>query len=103
MYIYITYLYYIFYIIFDQKNVFLSFLSAIVDVEGVKTTLKVGGAEHILSNISEIIEDNSIFNSIFCVDRRNYCFFNGEFHGKKIFKQYIKKPFSSQVFSGRCS
>ena len=28
-----------------------------VDVEGVKTTLKVGGAKCILSNISEIIED----------------------------------------------
>ena len=28
-----------------------------VDVEGVKTTLKAGGVEHILLNISEIIED----------------------------------------------
>ena len=28
-----------------------------VDIEGVKTTLKVGGAKHILLNISEIIED----------------------------------------------
>ena len=28
-----------------------------VDVEGMKTTLKVGGAKHILLNISEIIED----------------------------------------------
>ena len=33
------------------------FLSAMVDVEGVKTTLKVGGMKHILLNISEIIED----------------------------------------------
>ena len=33
------------------------FLSAMVDVEGVKTTLKVGGVKHILLNISEIIED----------------------------------------------
>ena len=33
------------------------FLSAMVDVEGVKTTLKAGAVEHILLNISEIIED----------------------------------------------
>ena len=33
------------------------FLSAMVDVKGVKTTLKVGGLKHILLNISEIIED----------------------------------------------
>ena len=33
------------------------FLSAMVDVEGVKTTLKVGGVKHILLNISEIIKD----------------------------------------------
>ena len=33
------------------------FLSAIVDVEGVKTTLKFGGVKQILLNISEIIED----------------------------------------------
>ena len=33
------------------------FLSTMVDVEGVKTTLKVGGVKHILLNISEIIED----------------------------------------------
>ena len=33
------------------------FLSAMVDVEGVKTTLKVDGTKHILLNISEIIED----------------------------------------------
>ena len=33
------------------------FLSAMVDVEGVKTTLKVEGVKHILLNISEIIED----------------------------------------------
>ena len=33
------------------------FLSAMVDVEGVKTTLKVGSVKHILLNISEIIED----------------------------------------------
>mgnify|MGYP004577290855 CR=1 FL=1 len=33
------------------------FLLAVVNVEGVKTTLKVGNAEHILSNISEMIED----------------------------------------------
>ena len=33
------------------------FLSAMVDVEGVKTTLKVGGVKHILLNISGIIED----------------------------------------------
>ena len=34
------------------------FLSAIIDVEGVKTTLKViRGSEHISSNISEITED----------------------------------------------
>ena len=32
-------------------------LSTMVDVEGVKTTLKVGGMKHILLNISEIIED----------------------------------------------
>ena len=28
-----------------------------IDVEGVKTTLKVGCVKHILLNISEIIED----------------------------------------------
>ena len=28
-----------------------------VDVEGMETTLKVGGMKHILLNISEIIED----------------------------------------------
>ena len=33
------------------------FLSAMVDVEGVKTTLKVGVMKHILLNISKIIED----------------------------------------------
>ena len=33
------------------------FLSAMVDVEGVKTTLKVEGVKHILLNISGIIED----------------------------------------------
>ena len=33
------------------------FLSAMVDVKGVKTTLKFGGVKHILLNISEIIED----------------------------------------------
>ena len=33
------------------------FLSAMIDVEGVKTTLKVGSVKHILLNISEIIED----------------------------------------------
>ena len=33
------------------------FLSAMVDVEGVETTLKVGGMKHTLLNISEIIED----------------------------------------------
>ena len=47
--------------IVDKKNIWPVFfffsLLAIVDVEGMKTTLKVGGAEHILSNISEIIED----------------------------------------------
>mgnify|MGYP004575064359 CR=1 FL=1 len=31
-----------------------------IGVEGVKTTLKVGGAEHTLSNISGIIE-NTVF------------------------------------------
>ena len=42
--------------IFDIKyRIF--FLSAMVDVEGVKTTLTVGGMKHILLNISEIIED----------------------------------------------
>ena len=33
------------------------FLPAMVDVEGVKTTLKVGVVKYILLNISEIIED----------------------------------------------
>ena len=33
------------------------FLSAMADVEGVKTTLEVEGAKHILLNILEIIED----------------------------------------------
>ena len=32
-------------------------LSAMLDVEEVKTTLKVGGAKRISLNISEIIED----------------------------------------------
>ena len=41
-----------------QKNIRpVFFLSAMVDVEGVKTTLKVGGVKHISLNISEIIED----------------------------------------------
>ena len=35
------------------------FLSATIDVEGVKTTLKVGSAKHIFLNISEIIEDTA--------------------------------------------
>lgn len=34
-----------------------------VDVEGMKTILKVGGAKHILSSISEIVED-----TVFCVN-----------------------------------
>ena len=33
------------------------FLFSMVDVKGVKTTLKVGGVKHILLNISGIIED----------------------------------------------
>ena len=33
------------------------FLSVMVDVEGVKTTLKVGGVKYILLNISKVIED----------------------------------------------
>ena len=33
------------------------FLSAMVDVEGVKIILKVGGAKHSLSSILEIVED----------------------------------------------
>ena len=32
-----------------------------VDVEELKTTFKIGGAKHILLNISEIIEDNMNF------------------------------------------
>ena len=44
------------------------FLSAIVNVEGVKTTLIVGGAKHILSSISKIIEEAVLCN-----------FFNGEY------------------------
>ena len=41
-----------------RKNIRpLIFLSAMVNVEGVKTTLKVGGVKHILSNISEMNED----------------------------------------------
>ena len=41
-----------------QKNISsVFFLLAIVVVEGVKTALKVGSAEYILSNILEIIED----------------------------------------------
>lgn len=48
-----------------QTKYFISivFLSAMVDAEGVKATLKVGSARHILLNISEIIEDTD-----FCVD-----------------------------------
>ena len=38
---------------FDSYVIF----SAIFDVNGVKTTLEIGGAEYILSNISEMIED----------------------------------------------
>ena len=34
-----------------------------IDVEGVKITLKIAAADHILSNISEVIED-----IIFCVN-----------------------------------
>ena len=41
-----------------RKNIWhVFFLLAIVDVERVKTILKIGGTEHILSNILEIIED----------------------------------------------
>ena len=47
----------------DLKYFFLGNVK--VDVKGVKTNLKVGGAEDILSNISEIIEDTS-----FCVNRQ---------------------------------
>ena len=49
-----------------------------IDVEGVKITLKVGGADHILSNISEIIRDN--FSVLFNDE------FNGVYH-------YAKKSF----------
>ena len=33
------------------------FLSAVVNVEGVKATLKIGGLNYVLLNISKIIED----------------------------------------------
>ena len=42
-------------VVFKEKYFF--FLSTIVNVKEVETTLKVGGVKHILSNISEIIED----------------------------------------------
>ena len=35
------------------------FLSTMVDAEGAETTLKVEGAKHVLSNISEIMKDNN--------------------------------------------
>ena len=63
-----------------------------VDVEGVKTTLKVGGAKHILLNISAIIEELSFFCKLM-----KLVFFNDEFHGvyrfvKNLsFKQYLFK------------
>ena len=46
-----------------QKNIppVFFFSSAMVDVEGVKTTLKVGDAKHILLNISEIINKDAVF------------------------------------------
>ena len=41
---------------FSKKNLTrFFFLSAIFDVEGVKTSLRVEGAEHISSNISKIL------------------------------------------------
>ena len=47
-----------------RVNFWLTFSSAIVDVEGVKTTLKAGGPEYILSNISEITNEDTIFVQI---------------------------------------
>ena len=44
-----------------QKNIRPIFsLSAMIDVEGVRTTFKFRGAEYISSNISEIIKDEII-------------------------------------------
>ena len=40
---------------FSEKYLTCIFLSAIVDVEEVKTNLKVGSAEHILSHIEDTI------------------------------------------------
>ena len=45
----------------------------------MKIVLKIGGVEHILSNISEIIEDNSM----------KLVFFNNEFKYIKIYQKII--------------
>ena len=44
-------------VVFKQIFDIFFFVSAMVDVDGVKTTLKNWGAKHILFNISKIIED----------------------------------------------
>ena len=60
------------------------FLSAMVDVEGVKTTLKIGGVKHILLNISEIIE-----YIVLCMLMK-FAFFNDECNG--VYR-FAKKSF----------
>ena len=54
-----------------------------VDVEGLKTTLKFGGVKHILLNISEIIEDH-------LCKLMKFVFFNDECNAVYHF---AKKPF----------
>ena len=54
------------------------FLSAVVNVEEVKTIFEIGDAELVLSNVSEIIED------IPC-KLMKLVFFNDEFNGIRHF------------------
>lgn len=71
--------------IFDTFSFF--FLLAIVDVEVVKSTLKIEGVEHILSNVSKIIEDE-IFVYIVYIDE--IMLSDDEFCKKNLlFEQYI--------------
>ena len=66
--------------------------------ELVQTNLKIGAAEHILSNTSEIIEDKTF---LFLCKVMKSLFSNDE-QKNLLFKQYVKKPYFSQVFPSKC-
>ena len=55
-----------------------------VDVEGVKTTLNVGGVKHILLNISELLK------ILFLCKLMKFVFFNDKYNG---LYRFAKKPF----------